>query len=420
MIRIPSPTLMLPLCAALWVAVLTSGCSKDSAGSVADPHAGHDHGHGGEEGGMCPEHDVPGSECGICQPQMLPTLKPGQGAKVRLPAADSAAIAGVETAPAKIGPMADGNDCYADLAFNQNKLARISTPVEGILEAVESDLGAKVAENQVVARVWSATVAEAVSKAVLSHQWLDRERRLRAGQITAQKDLEQAEADHRAACEPLRLFGFTEAQVDEWATKPRERILVEVRAPFGGEIVERDAVRGARVESGQALFTIADRATLWAMLSIPEQAVAGIKAGLQVELRLDAFPDRVFPGRLTWIDAKVDERTRMARARAEVADPEGCLKAGMFAKARILNRTNPKALLVPEAALQKVEGRDIVFVKLAGDLFEARCVLPGSRREGWAEIVEGLRPDEAVIVERAFPVKSALLISRLGAGCADD
>ena len=228
-------------------------------------------------------------------------LKPGESAKVRLAANDSAAIAGVQTATPTVGTIADAVECYAELTFNQNKLAQIAAPVGGIIQEVSADLGSKVEEKQAVAKIWSASIAEAVAKAVLSHQTLDRERKLRADRVTSEKDLQQAEAEHRAACQQLRTLGFTEEQIDALGAKPHEQVLMEVRAPFAGEIVERTAVRGALVEAGKSLFTLADRSVMWAMLNIPESALARVKVGQTVELRVESLPGQTFTGKLTWI-----------------------------------------------------------------------------------------------------------------------
>ena len=419
---------LLPLVAA--VALLTS-CSKQSESAGHGEDDGHGHGAGGHGEAkahtetkdgvvMCTEHNVPEAQCGICKPQLAGTLKPGESAKVRLAANDSADIAGVQTATPTVGPIADAVECYAELAFNQNKLAQIAAPVGGILQEVSADLGGKVEEKQTVAKIWSAAIAEAVAKAVLSHQTLDRERKLRADRVTSEKDLQQAEADHRAACQQLRTQGFTEEQIDALVAKPHDQVLMEVRAPFGGEIVERTAVRGALVETGKSLFTLADRSVMWAMLNIPESALARVKIGQTVELRVESLPGQTFTGKLTWIGAEVDEKSRMARARAEVANPDGLLKSRMFAQARILTRSAEGALLLPPSAIQRMEGQSFVFVKVAADLFDARVVRLGAKFDGKVEIIEGLKPEEVVAVNHAFPLKSAFLISRLGAGCADD
>jgi cobalt-zinc-cadmium efflux system membrane fusion protein len=414
---------VLPLVAAV---TLLTACSKqqEPAGHGADD--GHGHGKAASETEapsgkkMCVEHNVPLEECGICRPLLAATLKIGESAKVRLASYDSAGIAGVQTATPTVGTIADAVECYAELTFNQNKLAQIAAPVGGIIQEVPVDLGSKVEEKQPVAKIWSASIAEAVAKAVPSHQTLDRERKLRADRVSSEKDLQQAEAEHRASCQQLRTLGFTEEQIDALGAKPHEQVLMEVRAPFAGEIVERFAVRGALVEAGKSLFTLADRSVMWAMLNIPESALARVKVGQTVELLVESLPGQTFSGKLTWIGAEVDEKSRMARARAEVANPEGLLKSRMFAQARILTRSADGALLLPPSAIQRMEGKSFVFVKLADDLFDARVVRLGAKFDGKVEISEGLKPQEVVVVNHGFPLKSAFLISRLGAGCADD
>ena len=369
---------------------------------------------------MCAEHGVPEAECAVCKPELAAKLKPGEGMRVRLPSTNSMAMVGIQTATPEIGAIADGIECNAEVSFNQNKLAQIAAPVSGIVQTVDVDLGTKVEEKQTVAKIWSASIAEAVARAVLSHQTLDRERKLRADRVTSQAGLEEAEAAHRVACQQLRTLGFTEEQIDEMGNKPQEQVLMEVRAPFAGEIVERTAVRGALVEAGKPLFTLVDHSTVWAMLQVPEATLARVKTGQAVELRLDSVPGKVFTGKLTWIGPAVDERTRMARARAEFANPDRLLKDKMFATARILIRQAEGAMLVPPSAIQHVEGKPFVFVKLGEDLFDARAVRLGAKFDGRQEVLTGVKPQDQIAVRHAFAIKSAMLMSRLGAGCADD
>jgi len=369
---------------------------------------------------MCTEHGVPEAQCGICKPQLVRQLKPGESLKLRLPSAQSAAMVGVRTALPEVGQIADVVECFAEVTFNQNKLAHIVAPVGGILQHVDVDLGAKVEEKQTVAKIWSASIVEAVAKVVLAHQTLERERKLSAGRVTSQAALQEAEAAHNAACLPLRTLGFTEEQMDELGRRPPEQVLLDVRAPFAGEIVERSAVRGALVEMGKSLFTVADRSVMWAMLQVHEHTLANLRTGQTVELRVDSLPDKVFTGNLTWIGPAVDARTRMTPARAEFADPDGLLKDKMFATARILTRRTGEALLLPASAVQYVEGRPLVFVETGEDLFDARVVQLGARSEERLEVLAGLNAQEHVAVTHTFALKSALLMSRLGAGCADD
>lgn len=406
-------TIILSLLAAC---ALLAGCSKPGEPATHDAQANAKPASGKK---MCAEHNLPEDECGICHPELAAKLKPGEGSKVRLPSADSAALVGVETAPAAVGTISEGVECYAEIAFNQNKLAQIVAPVGGIIQEVTTDLGVQVAEKQTVAKLWSATIADAVSKAVLSHQTLDRERKLRAERVTSEKDLQEAEAAHRSACQQVRTLGFAEEQIEAMVHHPLETVFMEVRAPFAGEIVERTAVRGAQIEAGKPLFTLADRSTMWAMLNIPESALARVRVGQAVELRVDSVPGQTFTGKLTWIGAEVDERSRMARARAEVPNPDGLLRAKMFAQARILVRSAAGAVVVPSAAICALGGKPFVFVKLADDLFEARAVSMGIKFDGRLEVLAGLKPQEIVVVNHGFAIKSQWLSSRMGAGCAD-
>lgn len=369
---------------------------------------------------MCAEHGVPEAECAVCKPELAAKLKPGESMKVRLPSANSAIIVGVQTATAETGAIAESVECVAEVSFNQNKLAQIAAPVSGIIQSVDVDLGTLVEEKQLVAKIWSAAIAEAVAKSVLTHQTLDREKKLHAARVTSEQALQEAEATHRAACQQARTFGFSEEQIDELGRRPNDPVYLEVRAPFGGEIVERTAVRGALVEAGKPLFTVADRSKMWAMIQLPESALARVKVGQTVELRVDSLPGKTFTGQLTWIGAGVDERTRMARARAEFANPDGLLKDKMFTTARILTREVKSALLVPASAIQRIEGRPYVFVKLGVDLFDARAVQLGARFDGRLELIAGVKSLEQIAVRHAFAIKSAMLMSRLGAGCADD
>jgi len=188
----------------------------------------------------------------------------------------------------------------------------------------------------VLATIWSAAIAEAKSAylraladAALRQQTLDRERRLRTDRISSEKDLQEAVAAQRSAQavvqqarQHLATLGFPEEHIETLATEAGGVAVLALRAPFAGEILERSAVRGALVEPGRALFTLVDRSTMWAILSIPEFALARVQVGQRVELSVEAFPGETFTGVLNWIRPG-ETRTRMVQARAEVPNPRG-------------------------------------------------------------------------------------------------
>ena len=382
---------------------------------------------------ICKEHGVPEDECGICHPELLTQKDPGHGLKIRLPSPESAGRAGVVVDTSVVDGMAQGVESFAEVTFDQNRFAHVTPLVGGVVTRVEVDLGTRVRQGQVLARVTSAAIGEAQSAFVkalaeekLTRTGLERERSLRAERISSEKDLQEAEAAQGAAVaslqqarQQLTVLGFREENIEALAVQKGAPGILEVRAPFTGEIVERTAVQGALAETGKPLFAVADTRTLWAMITIPESQLGAVQVGQKVELTVDSLPGRTFSGTLTWLSAAVDEHTRMARGRAEVDNAAGLLKAQMFARARIVTRTSSRAVVVPQSALQNVSGTTVVFVKSAEDLFEARPVSLGAKRNGRVEILSGLQGGEPVVVAGSFALKSQFLVSRLGAGCVD-
>ena len=245
---------------------------------------------------------------------------------------------------------------------------------------------------------------------MLTHQTLEREKKLHADRVTSEQALQEAEATHRAACQQARMFGFSEEQIDALGKRPNEPVYLEVRAPFGGEIVERTAVRGALAEAGKPLFTVTDRSKMWAMIQVPEAALARVKVGQTVELRADSLPGKVFTGHLTWIAANV----RVARARAS-SPTRTAAQRQMITTARILTRQAKQRC---GAGIGDQRARPYVFVKLGVVVRRAG----GATGGGFNGRLEAPRREaaEQIAVSHAFAIKSAMLISRLGAGCADD
>ncbi len=389
---------------------------------------------GAGAGLMCNEHGVPEQECGICHPELLAQGSGQPGLKVRLPSVESAAKAGVVVGAPTVQPMGDGVSCLAEFEFNQNKLTRITSVTGGVVKSVEVDLGSRVRKGDVLATLTSATIGQAqgaylraMAEQELRETVLERERGLLAERISSEKDYQEAEAAHhvstaavRQAQQWLLVLGFDEAQIQALTRQQSTPGVVELRAPFDGEIIERTVVRGEVVEETDALFTLTDTAVLWATVNVPESLASRVSVGQSVELTVESLPGQTFAGKLTWVSPTVDERTRMVQGRVEVPNAAGHLKAQMFARARITTVHADHALVVPMSAVQNVTGTTVVFVKSLDDLFEARPVTLGAKHDGQVEIVAGLAEHEPVVVAGGFALKSQLLASRLGAGCVDE
>ncbi len=138
-----------------------------------------------------------------------------------------------------------------------------------------------------------------------------------------------------AAREKLRLWGLNEEQVAEIEKKRDPSIHLTLYAPMGGIVVEKNAVEGMYVQEGTEIYRIADLSQVWVMLDAYESDLNWIHYGQDVEIRAEAYPGRVFPGRISFIDPMLNEQTRTVRLRVNVPNESGELKPGMFVRADI-------------------------------------------------------------------------------------
>jgi membrane fusion protein, heavy metal efflux system len=383
---------------------------------------------------FCNEHRVPETVCGICQPQLAATLQPGQSLLVRLPSMDSANKAGIRTGVPLQTETASGLQVLCEVQYNKNTLTKITPLVNGIVNRVFADVGDRVLTGDVLAELHSAEVAAAksayLSALVTFHIKLEtkeREKRLVEESISAQKDYLEAEASFRMAQlevhntrQKLLNLGLSHETITEIERTEDTSARLKIRAPFKGTLIDRTAVTGQSVDSGDALFTLADLSTRWLILSMPSDRLFDIQVGQRVEAIFDEFPGETVQGKIVWIDTAIDIRTRLVYARALATSGTERMKAGLFGQAKIIYQKEHSGLLVPRDAVQYHEQQPFIFVKEEPDLYALRRVTLGAVSENRIEILDGLKLDDAVVTASSFLVMSEFLKSRLGAGCVDD
>jgi membrane fusion protein (multidrug efflux system) len=176
---------------------------------------------------------------------------------------------------------------------------------------------------------------------------------------------------------------------------------MKIVAPFDGVVGLRAVNVGDYVKDGTDLVNIEDLSTVWVDFRLPERFMARVKAGQGVQVTLDALPGRQYTGRVEALDSQLDANGRSVLVRARLANAGGELRAGMYARSRVVFDVREAALVVPEEALVPMGDKQYLFKvvdsgndgKLAQRI-EARI---GQRVPGKVEVLSGLKAGDVVI-----------------------
>lgn len=409
---------------ALLAALMLAGCG--GADSVPDDHdhASHEsHAHDGhdddeenhEEGEGHDSHD-----------------HEGEGDTVRL-TATQAAEAGIQTAVAQPATLSDRIELPAEIRFDQDRVAAVASQVNGTVSRLHAGEGDMVAEGEILATISSRELAgmkadflTARTREALALAGLERERALYAGEITSMADLQAAEAafaaaeaDREAAENKLHAIGIGHDELDRMHEAADGALaLSSVRAPLSGTIIARQATLGASVTAGDgggdALFRIVDDSVVWADIAVYKADAPLVREGLGVEL-VSGAGETLAQGEIALVLPVIDESSRTATARVILDNPDGRMRPGQFVSALIRLPAGRSGVVVPDAAIQTVEGRASVFVPVE-EGFEPRQVETGQSANGQTEITGGLEIGDAYVSEGAFTLKAQLEKDAFGDG----
>jgi Cu(I)/Ag(I) efflux system membrane fusion protein len=200
----------------------------------------------------------------------------------------------------------------------------------------------------------------------------------------------------------LRNLDYPESDLEKLRRGERPPRTIAVPAPTAGTVIEKTAVAGMRYQPGETLFRIVDTSTMWVLAEVYEQDLAFVKAGDMAKVIVNAWPDRPFPGRVTFIYPNVGKESRTARLRIEVANPDGLLRADMAATVEIEAPIPGRWVAVPASAVIDSGKRQVVLVERGEGRYEPRPVKLGARVPGYVQVLEGLKPGERVVTSATF------------------
>ncbi|MBU3574854.1 efflux RND transporter periplasmic adaptor subunit [Polynucleobacter sp. UK-Mo-2m-Kol15] len=299
--------------------------------------------------------------------------------------------------------------------FNEQFLSRIGANVTGRVSEILAIPGQVVKQGDVLAKITSTELTQsqlsylkAKSASQLADQAANRARILYKEDVIALAELQKREAesssaraDFRAANDQLRVQGMDQASIDRLAKSGVIESINNVIATIPGEIVERKINKGQVVQPSDALFTVADLKSLWAVSEIPESNSYLIHKGQKVNLIIPALRNTEVEGVVAHVDSIVNPQTRTVVVRMEVPNKEGLIKPGMLATMMIESQPTQR-LLVPASAVIREDNHDHVFVREDEDTYRMVAVKLGPEGKGYRPVISGLKEGQEIAVNGAF------------------
>jgi cobalt-zinc-cadmium efflux system membrane fusion protein len=314
------------------------------------------------------------------------------------------------------------------VSYDADHFAMVGPLVAGRVARLDTQVGARVRRGQVLAEIESVDVGQARAELIsagarlgAATSNLKRERELAEKKISSSREREVAEAQWaieraavRAARERLRAIGLSDTDIQAVETRDEDAPTggrVPIRSPIEGTIIERLVTLGEAVQSASDAFKVADLRRVWVQLDLYEKDLARVRVSLPVEIRTDAYPGEIFQGRVAYVAPVIDEATRTAKVRVEIDNRQDKLHIGQLVSAKLSGRAqvgDAAVLVIPRSAVQRLDGKPLVFVKVAAG-FERAFVELGAAGDDWVEVRRGLAKDQEIAADGGFLLKSELL-----------
>ncbi len=322
----------------------------------------------------------------------------------------------VEVARAELQRLEDDSEAVGTLRARQSVTLR--PEVSGRIRELGFTDGQRVRKGQLLLQL-DDTLQQAQLKQAEAAAGIARTNLQRSRELAAQNFVSQSAVDQNAAALEVALaqVALAQAQVGR----------MRVTAPFDGIAGIRSVNVGDYVKDGAEVVAIEDLSALVVDFRLPERYLPRLKAGQTVELQLDSMPGKPFSARVEALDAQLDTNGRSILVRARVANADGVLRGGMFARARTVLAVREAAVVVPEEALVPLNGRQVVFRVEdgpdGGKLARRTPVTIGMRMPGKVEILEGVSAQDQVVIAgqarltrgETMPVR-VVDVDRIGAG----
>jgi cobalt-zinc-cadmium efflux system membrane fusion protein len=312
------------------------------------------------------------------------------------------------------------------IAINEDRTVRVGSLFSGRILEVPVKVGDRVGRGQALAKMHTHEVHEAQAEYVkaqaelkqrktnaeFAKSMMERAERLYQAKAGSLNELEKARVEYQAATQEI---ARAEAELER-AIGHREHLglpdnlnydeLVSVKAPAAGVVMKREITPGASVNPGDNLFLISDLSSVWVMADVPEKNLSALKIGAAVQIKVAAYPEETFTGRIARLGETLNAETRTIEVRCLVENRAGKLKPEMYASVGLIIGEKRPAVMVSSTALQEMDGQTVVFVAKDQNQFEKRVVKVERKLGELVEVLSGLSRGERVVTAGSFQLKT--------------
>lgn len=287
----------------------------------------------------------------------------------------------------------------------------VSTDQPGIVTKINFESGQQVKQGDLLVQLdvtqEEAQLRSAIAQQKLAALNLQRQQNLIKSRVSAQSELDTAQAQ----------YDQTSAAVLEMKSHVDKKT---IRAPFTGVLGIRQVNLGQYLQSGAQVVPLQALDPIYVNFWLPQQSLAQITAGQEVNIRADGLPDEVFKGKINAVDSVVDEATRNFRIQATVANPKSVLRAGMFANAEVPLNEKERHVVLPATSIQYAPYGDIVYIvedmkdEKTGKTYRGvrqQIVKVGESFGDRVAIVSGVKAGEEVVTSGVFKLRQGSAVT---------
>ena len=328
---------------------------------------------------------------------------------------------GEKAAPEMTSQMATG--VVQPNAYHETPVLSL---VSGIVRSVRAELGQSVGRGQTLAVVSSNELAETQSRYITAIAELDEHHRhhRRTAKLVeigaasreefelATTKLKTAEADVANMRQKLLLLGIPPQRVNGLNTSSQVSSELAIPSPASGSITTRTVNPGEVIEANKELLRVTDLSSVWVVAQVYEKDLGRVVVGSGASVTSDAYPGRVFRGRVSYVDPRVDPATRTAQVRIDLANPGQALKIGMYVNVAFatIGGAENTIPVVPVAAVQNINNQQTVFVATNDpNVFVLRPLRLGPESNGFYPVLEGLAAGDRIVTEGSFLLRAEWL-----------